>query len=225
MAYTCLPPYSLAGLFSVTIRQALFIAPCSHAFHYKCIRPLLDQHHPAFSCPLCRTFANLEEDVEVEVEGDDLESIAEASAIMASVAAAVTPVMPAQEHSRERDAGAETEVEQDGGSRLGASLRRRPVPTFGATEVLDLTEDADQEMMDIAALPALPEDLDDLEEERLSGERRRDLSVSPIPARHQSTDLLFDPDVESGGGEADAGASGSDSSGHGEGILNNKRKR
>jgi hypothetical protein len=61
---------ALIGLFSVTIRQALFIAPCSHAFHYKCIRPLLDAHHPAFSCPLCRTFADLEEDVEVEVEVD-----------------------------------------------------------------------------------------------------------------------------------------------------------
>ncbi|KAI0316605.1 SMAD/FHA domain-containing protein, partial [Amylostereum chailletii] len=53
-------------LFSVTIQQALFIAPCSHAFHYKCIRPLLESHHPAFSCPLCRTYANLEEDVEVD---------------------------------------------------------------------------------------------------------------------------------------------------------------
>ena len=49
-------------LFAVTIHQALFIAPCSHAFHYKCIRPLLETHHPAFSCPLCRTFANLEEE-------------------------------------------------------------------------------------------------------------------------------------------------------------------
>ncbi|KAJ6574524.1 SMAD/FHA domain-containing protein, partial [Mycena capillaripes] len=52
------------GLFPVSIRQALFIAPCSHAFHYKCLRPLLEAHHPAFSCPLCRTFADLEEDVE-----------------------------------------------------------------------------------------------------------------------------------------------------------------
>ncbi|KAI0030557.1 SMAD/FHA domain-containing protein, partial [Vararia minispora EC-137] len=51
-------------LFGVTIQQALFIAPCSHTFHYKCIRPLLETHHPAFSCPLCRTFADLEEDVE-----------------------------------------------------------------------------------------------------------------------------------------------------------------
>ena len=76
----CICPYPLfsssttsltsifAGLFSVTIRQALFIAPCSHTFHYKCIRPLLESHHPAFSCPLCRTFADLEDDVEIEVE-------------------------------------------------------------------------------------------------------------------------------------------------------------
>ncbi|ODO11055.1 hypothetical protein I350_01657 [Cryptococcus amylolentus CBS 6273] len=53
-------------LYSVTVCQSLFIAPCSHVFHYKCIRPLLMQHYPAFSCPLCRTFANLEEDVETE---------------------------------------------------------------------------------------------------------------------------------------------------------------
>ncbi|WWC71343.1 uncharacterized protein I206_105297 [Kwoniella pini CBS 10737] len=53
-------------LFSVTVCQSLFIAPCSHVFHYKCIRPLLDKHYPGFSCPLCRTFANLEEDVETE---------------------------------------------------------------------------------------------------------------------------------------------------------------
>ncbi|ADV23570.1 Cytoplasm protein, putative [Cryptococcus gattii WM276] len=53
-------------LFSVTVCQSLFIAPCSHVFHYKCIRPLLLQHYPGFSCPLCRTFANLEDDVETE---------------------------------------------------------------------------------------------------------------------------------------------------------------
>ncbi|KAF8340232.1 hypothetical protein F5887DRAFT_444107 [Amanita rubescens] len=41
-------------LFAVSIRQALFIAPCSHTFHYKCIKPLLEAHHPAFSCPLGR---------------------------------------------------------------------------------------------------------------------------------------------------------------------------
>ncbi|KAJ7688038.1 hypothetical protein B0H17DRAFT_901569, partial [Mycena rosella] len=64
---SCVPrPFAptLCCLFPVSIRQALFIAPCSHAFHYKCLRPLLEAHHPAFSCPLCRTFADLEEDVE-----------------------------------------------------------------------------------------------------------------------------------------------------------------
>ncbi|PWN30013.1 hypothetical protein BDZ90DRAFT_229051 [Jaminaea rosea] len=58
-------------LFSVTVCQALFIAPCSHVFHYKCIRPLLNLHHPGFSCPLCRTFADLEADVEQDEEWQD----------------------------------------------------------------------------------------------------------------------------------------------------------
>ncbi|KAG8684620.1 hypothetical protein FRC11_011833, partial [Ceratobasidium sp. 423] len=42
-------------LFPVAILQSLFIAPCSHCFHYKCIRPLL-----------IKTYADLEEDVEKE---------------------------------------------------------------------------------------------------------------------------------------------------------------
>ncbi|KAE9406936.1 hypothetical protein BT96DRAFT_851277 [Gymnopus androsaceus JB14] len=58
-------------LFPISIRQALFITPCSHTFHYKCIRPLVEKHFPGFSCPLCRTFADLEEDVEVDAEEDD----------------------------------------------------------------------------------------------------------------------------------------------------------
>ncbi|KAK0557541.1 hypothetical protein OC846_000329 [Tilletia horrida] len=66
------PPTSVTDccicLFSVTVCQALFIAPCSHVFHYKCIRPLLTLHYPGFSCPLCRTFADLEADVEQDEE-------------------------------------------------------------------------------------------------------------------------------------------------------------
>ncbi|KAF8532416.1 hypothetical protein JB92DRAFT_2688598 [Gautieria morchelliformis] len=58
-------------LFQVTVCQSLFIAPCSHVYHYKCIRPLLEMHHPGFSCPLCRTFADLEADVEVEHRDPD----------------------------------------------------------------------------------------------------------------------------------------------------------
>ncbi len=38
-------------------------------------------HHPGFSCPLCRTFANLEEDVEIDGEtGLDVDTAEEGSA-------------------------------------------------------------------------------------------------------------------------------------------------
>ncbi|KAH9815496.1 hypothetical protein DFH28DRAFT_1082321 [Melampsora americana] len=66
-------------LFGVTVCQALFIAPCSHVYHFKCIRPLLQMHHPGFSCPLCRTFADLEADVETEDSAEPIESKVESS--------------------------------------------------------------------------------------------------------------------------------------------------
>lgn len=50
--------------------QALFLAPCSHCFHYKCCTPLLASGF-MFQCPLCRQVANLEADVVQEVESDD----------------------------------------------------------------------------------------------------------------------------------------------------------
>lgn len=53
-------------LYPVTVCQALFIAPCSHVTHFKCIRPLVQQNYPGFSCPLCRTYSDLEADVEIE---------------------------------------------------------------------------------------------------------------------------------------------------------------
>ncbi|KAH9965275.1 hypothetical protein BC827DRAFT_1183518 [Russula dissimulans] len=148
-------------LFSVTIRQALFIAPCSHAFHYKCIRPLLETHHPAFLCPLCRTFANLEEDVEVDVASIDLED----DAAEETPAPGIAPedaemLMLSPNLGRERD-GAETEVEPETG--LGSGLRRVPVPP----SIIDLAEesddDRDAEMADAdhhddePPLPPLPE--------------------------------------------------------------------
>ncbi|KAF9437535.1 hypothetical protein BGZ76_000351 [Entomortierella beljakovae] len=58
-------------LFRIASFQSLFVAPCSHVYHYKCIRPLLVAKHPSFLCPLCRTFANLEDSVEIEDAIDD----------------------------------------------------------------------------------------------------------------------------------------------------------
>jgi len=54
--------------------QSLFVAPCSHVWHYKCIRPILNgPTWPNFLCPNCRAVADLEEDVE-EPDTDDWEA-------------------------------------------------------------------------------------------------------------------------------------------------------
>jgi hypothetical protein len=51
--------------------QSLFVAPCSHVWHYKCIRPILNgPTWPNFLCPNCRAVADLEADVE---ETEDFE--------------------------------------------------------------------------------------------------------------------------------------------------------
>ena len=45
--------------------QALFVAPCSHVWHYKCVRNLIHgPNYPNFLCPNCRFVADLEGDVE-----------------------------------------------------------------------------------------------------------------------------------------------------------------
>ncbi|KAF2104895.1 SMAD/FHA domain-containing protein [Rhizodiscina lignyota] len=54
-------------LMSIAPCQSLFVAPCSHVWHYKCIRPILNgSTWPNFLCPNCRAVADLEADVEEE---------------------------------------------------------------------------------------------------------------------------------------------------------------
>ena len=54
--------------------QSLFVAPCSHVWHYKCIRPILNgPTWPNFLCPNCRAVADLEADVEDPGEFEDWE--------------------------------------------------------------------------------------------------------------------------------------------------------
>lgn len=61
-------------LYAIAPLQALFIAPCSHIFHFKCLRPLLFQNYPGFCCPICRTYNDLEASVALEVS-DVMESL------------------------------------------------------------------------------------------------------------------------------------------------------
>jgi pSer/pThr/pTyr-binding forkhead associated (FHA) protein len=58
--------------------QALFVAPCSHVWHYKCVRNLLHgPSWPNFLCPNCRFVADLEADVDAleEEEEEEFEEI------------------------------------------------------------------------------------------------------------------------------------------------------
>lgn len=57
----CICLYALAPF------QALFVAPCSHSYHFKCIRPLFDSY-PGFQCPICRTYSDLDASVSIETE-------------------------------------------------------------------------------------------------------------------------------------------------------------
>ncbi|KAF9993921.1 hypothetical protein BGZ79_001359 [Entomortierella chlamydospora] len=82
-------------LFRIASFQSLFVAPCSHVYHFKCIRPLLMANHPGFLCPLCRTFANLEDSVEID---DPIEEDIPAE----EVAAAIEKAHRAQELSVEQ---------------------------------------------------------------------------------------------------------------------------
>ena len=52
--------------------QSLFVAPCSHVWHFKCIRPILNNEklYPQFLCPNCRAVADLEADIEETVEAE-----------------------------------------------------------------------------------------------------------------------------------------------------------
>ncbi|KAJ3333750.1 hypothetical protein HDU76_004246 [Blyttiomyces sp. JEL0837] len=56
-------------LSQISPQQSLFLAPCSHCFHYRCVMPLLSSN-VMFQCPLCRQVANLDAPVFDESEED-----------------------------------------------------------------------------------------------------------------------------------------------------------
>ncbi|ROV87618.1 hypothetical protein VSDG_09616 [Cytospora chrysosperma] len=59
---------------SIAPCQCLFVAPCSHTWHFKCIRSLLSSpHYPIFICPNCRAAADLEAEVEDPEDWEALE--------------------------------------------------------------------------------------------------------------------------------------------------------
>lgn len=56
--------------------QSLFVAPCSHTWHYKCIRVIINgPHWPHFICPNCRSVADLEAELEDPTTNGDWEEV------------------------------------------------------------------------------------------------------------------------------------------------------
>ncbi|WPH02152.1 Hypothetical protein R9X50_00500700 [Acrodontium crateriforme] len=63
-------------LMSIAPCQALFVAPCSHVWHYKCVAKLINgPHYPNFICPNCRFIADLEAEVDLPDEYEGFEEI------------------------------------------------------------------------------------------------------------------------------------------------------
>lgn len=77
--------------------QSLFVAPCSHVWHYKCIRPILTGlQYPHLTCPNCRMSIDLEADIEEEESDweEDLQEAIEASKREKESQAAAEPNQP-----------------------------------------------------------------------------------------------------------------------------------
>ncbi|KAK8203157.1 hypothetical protein BKA81DRAFT_362346 [Phyllosticta paracitricarpa] len=59
-------------LTSIRPCQALFVAPCSHVWHYKCISRVINgPSYPQFMCPNCRMVNDLDADVSEPEDSDD----------------------------------------------------------------------------------------------------------------------------------------------------------
>ncbi|KAL6864268.1 hypothetical protein J3F83DRAFT_157788 [Trichoderma novae-zelandiae] len=86
---------------SIAPCQSLFVAPCSHTWHFKCVRSLLTSpQYPIFICPNCRAGADLEADV--EDAGEEWQNIDEFSAptdtvpptVVETLAPEIVPSLP-----------------------------------------------------------------------------------------------------------------------------------
>lgn len=84
-------------LYAIAPFQALFAAPCSHLFHFKCIRPMLYGNYPGFSCPLCRNYYDLESSVAVEVD-EVMEIMNYAKGLQQQTKQKITPVPEEDDH-------------------------------------------------------------------------------------------------------------------------------
>lgn len=118
--------------------QCLFVAPCSHTWHYKCIRSLLSSpSYPIFICPNCRAAADLEAEVEDPEDWEQVESDEGAKGQRDGAETLQANALPAPRRSRESARGVLAQQPQ-----VTSPEQAMPAPALPAqyeTDVMDMT--------------------------------------------------------------------------------------
>ncbi|KAL2206377.1 SMAD/FHA domain-containing protein [Sarocladium strictum] len=84
---------------SIAPCQSLFVAPCSHTWHFKCVKSLLlSPNYPVFICPNCRAGADLEADVDEPTDWDPAGSGEEGAEAESASEDSKSPADPDQTH-------------------------------------------------------------------------------------------------------------------------------
>ncbi|KAI9715297.1 MAG: hypothetical protein M1828_000897 [Chrysothrix sp. TS-e1954] len=113
--------------------QALFVAPCSHTWHYRCIRKMLnDPNRSQFLCPNCRAQADLDADIEepeLEYLEDDDDDFVDAL----------------------NDSVASTAQRQESSAADGRPLSNEAIPSIGRIMSSGTEPDSDDRMIDDAS--------------------------------------------------------------------------
>lgn len=129
---------------SIAPCQSLFVAPCSHTWHFKCVRALLTSpQYPIFICPNCRAGADLEADVEEPTEDwqnmEDFEDPEQP--VPATVVHAPVPETEEEEEEAESafpsrpDEPVEATVQETDAMDVTVNITSAPSPTGSPTEL------------------------------------------------------------------------------------------
>ncbi|ORX95744.1 hypothetical protein K493DRAFT_218694 [Basidiobolus meristosporus CBS 931.73] len=136
-------------LYPIAQLQALFVAPCSHAFHFKCVRSMIATK-PGFLCPLCRHFADLDADVTIEDPFPLPKSCEQEMALSKTFRAEESSGLAAMSSISMND---ESDSSDAGSYNIGIGSSTRPlainttrVDTANEAYLLDSSEEEDQVM-------------------------------------------------------------------------------
>lgn len=174
--------------------QSLFVAPCSHVWHYKCIRPLVEKEYPTFLCPNCRAIADLERDIEEDELGEGWEAFDDEEN-----GDELVPAITAVE-----EAAVESAHDSPGGS-FERALEQPTTPTADIAHPLIDQQHSDPVLDSIPTITTPPVEIRQTSSSRTTGSWRR------------RNERVRDLDLQQEGGGAEECGSGNSSSTGGEG--------